>query len=385
MADQATLRRRLVRELRKQCFLHSDRVADAFSTVPRHVFVPGYPMKDVYTDRAFVTKQTNGVPTSSSSQPAIMAAMLEQLQVEPGQRVLEIGAGTGYNAALLSRLAGAGSCVTTVDIDPDVAEDARHRLASAGCEGVNVATADGGYGEPDGAPYDRIIATAGCWQIPQPWVDQLVEDGIMVVPLRLNGPHLCLAFRKEGDVLRSTDARECGFIPLRGAFGPKETRMDLPGMRISADVTLDAEVWQGLESLLNEHRKAKAAYPRGRDGRNSPLYYLTLQGMPVLRVLREKDSWGSAPFVLVVSPGSAVNLPWYRPKRNNVIAYGGDEALEFLRRVLDRWRAQGCPGARDAKVIVRPSREQLGPLPRRVDGHYRFSRGGHLYELWFKR
>jgi len=299
--------------------------------------------------------------------------------------VLEIGAGTGYNAALLSHLAGAGSYITTVDIDPGVAEEARQRLATSGCGGVNVVTADGGFGEPEGAPYDRIIATAGCWQIPQPWVDQLVEGGIVVVPLRLNGPHLSLALQKEGDVLRSTSARECGFIPLRGVFGPEETRIDLPGMHASADVPLDAEVRQGLESLLNDGRKAKVTYPRGRDGRNSPLYYLTLQGKPVVRVLREKDGWGPAPFVLVVAPGAAVNVPWFRPKRNNVIAYGGDEALEFLRRALDAWRAEGRPDVRDLKAVVRPTREQLGPLPRRVDGRHRFSRGGRLYELWFER
>src|SRR3990172_6286957 len=125
MADQRTLRRRLVKELRRRDYLHSQRVAEAFAAVPRHLFVPGQPLKDVYTDRAFITKRVDGVPVSSSSQPSIMAIMLEQLELAPGQRVLEIGAGPGYNAALLSQLVGERGRVTTVDIDAEVAGGGR--------------------------------------------------------------------------------------------------------------------------------------------------------------------------------------------------------------------------------------------------------------------
>src|SRR3990172_3865788 len=122
MPDERALRRRLVNELRKPGYLRTERVAEAFSAVPRHVFLPGKPMKDVYTNRAFVTKQLDGVPVSSSSEPAIMAIMLEQLDVQPGHRVLEIGAGTGYNAAVLSHLVGRRGRVATVDIDSEIAE-----------------------------------------------------------------------------------------------------------------------------------------------------------------------------------------------------------------------------------------------------------------------
>lgn len=342
-------------------------------------------MKDVYSDRAIVTKQVDGVGVSSSSQPAVMAVMLEQLELEPGQRVLEIGAGTGYNAALLSALVGRRGWVTTVDIDPETAEAARDHLRSAGCKRVEVVAADGGFGHPPMAPYDRIIVTAGCWQIPQPWIEQLAEGGLIVLPFRLNGAHVSLALRKHGDELLSVRAEMCGFMPLRGAFGPTYDIRTTDAL-ISSDVELRPALRRSLPKLLRDGRSARLPYPRARDAHNTPLYYLVLQGMPVVRVIRQVDSWGLAPFALIASPQSAVALPWQRPKRGLVDLYGSEEALKFTRNSLADWQAEGKPDLRDLQVRVRPSRASVrGGLPRRVDGRYRFRRGGHLYELWFER
>jgi protein-L-isoaspartate(D-aspartate) O-methyltransferase len=122
-------------------------------------------IEDVYTDRAFPTKHADGRPISSSSQPAIMAIMLEQLALEPGQRVLEVGAGTGYNAALIAQIVGQGGQVVTIDIDEDLVSAARQHLAAAGFDRIHVRCSDGGYGYPEGAPFDRIILTASAWDI----------------------------------------------------------------------------------------------------------------------------------------------------------------------------------------------------------------------------
>ena len=386
MADQRTLRRRLVKELRRRDYLHSERVAEAFAAVPRHLFVPGQRLKDVYTDRAFITKRVDGVPVSSSSQPSIMAIMLEQLELAPGQRVLEIGAGTGYNAALLSQLVGERGRVTTVDIDAEVADGARAHLRSARYTGVTVLAADGGLGWPEGAAHDRIIATASCWQIPQPWVDQLAEGGILVLPFRLNGAHISFAFRKEGDRLVSGRAAMCGFMPLRGVFGPVHTQVTLPGMRVAADVELGPGQRASLAKTLSCGRAVKVAYPRARDALNTPLYFLALQGKPVLNMFRETDGWGSTPFGLMAAARSVIALPWVRPLRGRLTVYGGDEAIAFLRQALARWHAEGRPDLRQLRARVRPARASArGGLPRRVDGRYRFRRGDHLYELWFER
>src|SRR5215210_9531011 len=104
-------------------------ILDAFAAVPRHPFLPGVPLDEAYRDDAIVTHAEDGVPTSSSSQPSLMARMLAMLDLSPGQRVLEVGAGTGYNAALMAAL---GARVTTVELQPEVAQAAREHLRAAG-------------------------------------------------------------------------------------------------------------------------------------------------------------------------------------------------------------------------------------------------------------
>jgi protein-L-isoaspartate(D-aspartate) O-methyltransferase len=385
MASDDRLRRRLVDDLRESGFLRGERVAAAFDAVPRHLFLPGQPLDDVYTNRAFVTKSAAGIGLSSSSQPSIMAVMLEQLELEPGQRVLEIGAGTGYNAALIAHLVGQAGRVTTVDIDEDTADAAREHLRAAGDDGVEVVTADGGFGHPGGAPYDRIVVTASCWQVPQPWVDQLAESGLLVLPLRLNGAHVCIALRKRGDELEGERACECGFMPLRGAFGAQGFLMKAGDLRVGGDVDL-GEGWRAaLASTLEDGRAVRVAFPRARDERNGPLCYLVLQGKPVLTLLRSTTTWGELPFGLAAGPDSVVLLPWWRAKRGKLTLYGTDEALGFLRGALERWRSEGRPDVRNLRVRVWRSDEELGALPQRVGGRYRFRRGEHVYEVWFER
>lgn len=125
-ANPERLRAALVESLRTKGALRSPAVAEAFAAAPRHLFVPDVSVAEAYRDRFIATKRMpDGEVISSSSQPEIMAVMLEQLDVRPGQRVLEVGAGTGYNAALLAYLVGASGSVTTVDIDDDLVASAR--------------------------------------------------------------------------------------------------------------------------------------------------------------------------------------------------------------------------------------------------------------------
>src|SRR5215510_13813942 len=133
MTDSRARRRALVEKLVRDGQIRSRRVAAAFSAVPRELFVPGVPLDDVYrSNEAIMVKRVDGVGVSSASAPDVMACMLEQLQPMPGQRVLEIGAGTGYNAALLAHLVGPHGLVVTVDIDADLVAAARGHLGDAG-------------------------------------------------------------------------------------------------------------------------------------------------------------------------------------------------------------------------------------------------------------
>jgi protein-L-isoaspartate(D-aspartate) O-methyltransferase len=217
----------LVEDLVTRHALRSEPVRRAFLAVPRHAFVPGTPVNEAYSaDRAIPTHvDGRGVPISSASAPAIMAVMLELLDLAPGQRVLEIGAGTGYNAALLACLVGEAGAVTSLDIDEQVAREASDHLTEVGAGAVAVHCTDGWLGEARAAPFDRIIATVECWDISPHWFGQLSEGGVLVLPLALGpGLTMAVAFEKLGQVLTSRSMAYCGFMPLRGPHAGPESR-----------------------------------------------------------------------------------------------------------------------------------------------------------------
>jgi protein-L-isoaspartate O-methyltransferase len=178
----------------------------------------------VYRDDAIVTRRdpATRLPISSSSQPAIMALMLEMLDVRPGQQVVEIGAGTGYNAALLGRLVGGSGRVVTVDVDAEVAHQAAAALRSLGTA-VQVGAATGAAPVPVPGPLDRIEVTASSSLLPRAWHDQLGPRGRLVVPLRLSDEpdraHAVTAFAKVPGGFDSVRLTPGGFMPLRRPDG----------------------------------------------------------------------------------------------------------------------------------------------------------------------
>jgi protein-L-isoaspartate(D-aspartate) O-methyltransferase len=220
--DISVLQQALVEHLKNSGTMRSANVEAAFRAVPRHLFLPGVPLKEVYTDQPIITKQIDNTPVSSSSQPAIMAIMLEQLQLEQGQRVLEIGAGTGYNAALMAHIVGETGQVITIDIDEDIVEGARKHLAAAGYDSVHVLCGEGGLGYAEAAPYDRIILTVGANDVLPAWHEQLKSGGRLLLPLGLRGSQVSVAFEQAEDHLQSVSVTACGFMKLRGAFADSD-------------------------------------------------------------------------------------------------------------------------------------------------------------------
>lgn len=220
--DWPTHARRLAAELTEAGALTESWRA-VFESTPRHVFVPRYLRADgsavdgsdpdhnqewltaVYSDTALTTQvraepdSGRMIPTSSSSRPAVMARMLAMLDPHPGHTVLDVGTGTGYNAALLAQRVGQNR-VTSIDIDPDLVTTADRALRSAGLA-PHLATADGRNGFADRAPFDRIIATGAVSSVPQSWVAQLAKDGVIVVDLRTPTSTSVIALHAAGDYM----------------------------------------------------------------------------------------------------------------------------------------------------------------------------------------
>ncbi|TQN33240.1 protein-L-isoaspartate(D-aspartate) O-methyltransferase [Haloactinospora alba] len=205
-------------------------VEDALRTVPRECFVPGLPLADSYDQhQAVVTKRApdTDMALSSVSAPSIIATMLNRADLRPGQRVLEIGSG-GYNAALIRHMIGDEGKVTSIDIDPEVIARAEGCLREAGTDHVHLAVADGEHGFPAHAPYERIIVTAGAWDVPPTWDDQLAAGGRLVVPMRVRGLTRCLTLER-GSLpgwWRCLEVDMCGFVRMRGS-GEHWERMPL--------------------------------------------------------------------------------------------------------------------------------------------------------------
>ncbi len=225
--EQQILHKNLIDSVKAKGFIRSPHVEAAFRAVPRHLFLPNLPLQKVYQDEAISTKSLHGRTVSSSSQPTIMAIMLEQLDLHEGQRVLEIGAGTGYNAALMAHIVGETGHVVTLDIDEDIVEAARTHLAAAGFEHVQVLCTDGGLGFPDAAPYDRIILTVNAGDITPAWHQQLAPDGRILLPLSVRGPQIAVAFKRVDEHFESVSVQPCGFVGLRGAFAEQSLQVQL--------------------------------------------------------------------------------------------------------------------------------------------------------------
>lgn len=192
--------------------IHDQKVLDAMASTPREAFVPGVPVSVAYGDRALPIDAGQTI-----SQPYIVARMTELLAVEPGDRILEIGTGSGYQAAVLARL---GARVTSIERHADLSDVARERLAEAGVSDVHLLVGDGSRGEPDGAPWDGIVVTAGAPSIPNTLREQLAVGARLVIPVGpLERQDLLVIERRNATDWQEWSDGPVVFVPLIGEDG----------------------------------------------------------------------------------------------------------------------------------------------------------------------
>jgi len=187
------------------------RVLEAMRNVPRELFLPSMKQRDAYDDRALPIGFGQTI-----SQPFIVAYMTEQLDVRPHHRVLEIGTGSGYQAAILARLCRE---VDTVERIASLSAMAAERFALLGIENVMRFVGDGSVGLPDRAPYDRIMVTAGATAIPPTLVDQLADDGRIVMPVGGSDEQAIACLSRQGPRTVEQRLLACRFVKLIGKEG----------------------------------------------------------------------------------------------------------------------------------------------------------------------
>lgn len=367
------LRAALIVQLEREGALHNAAVRAAMLAVPRHLFLPNESLERAYANDAIATKFADGVSISSASQPAIVALMLEQLALAPGMAVLEIGAGTGYNAALLQTLVGPGGHVTTIDIDADITDAAQEHLAATGIPNVSVITADGAAGYAPNAPYDRIILTVNAGDIAPTWIAQLKPGGLLVLPLSIGATQLSIAFEKRGDTLHSLSIQPCGFMPLRGSMGDdatgSRTMAPCPGLRITM-TNAAAPHAEEIAALLVSAPTPQVV-PGVRQGWFTALAFALTEpaGQYVFVSIASDDSrygfvgYAYGIFDFAAGGGAVIQLSGAvdGPAAMTILVYGDPAAGTWLASVLTRWEQQGPPRPQDYTVTAHPAGEAFTP------------------------
>jgi len=206
-------RKHLVLLLKREGRIKTNAVEKAFLEIPRELFVPENVKGYAYADSPLEIGEGQTI-----SAPHMVAIMCEALDIKKGQKILEIGAGSGYHAAIVSKLVGETGHVYSVERIDSLAEQAKNNLESVGIKNVTVEQGDGSEGLSNNAPYDRIYVTCASPGIPEPLVKQLKDAGKLLIPV---GNRICRLelIEKKGEQTQSTDLGGCAFVPLVGKHG----------------------------------------------------------------------------------------------------------------------------------------------------------------------
>jgi protein-L-isoaspartate(D-aspartate) O-methyltransferase len=206
----------LIHSLRDSRFLNDDNVESAFRDIPRHEFVPTSEL-----DRAYYNEPLPIMKDQTISQPGVVSRMTEWLDIQDGQKILEIGTGSAWQTAILSYLVGTGA-VYSVERHSELVKFARENLEKFRLDNAHVILGDGSLGYPKESPYDRIIITAACTEIPLPLFEQLGENGLIIAPVGNSSQSLVLLKKTPEGIVEIKNQPNYIFVPLLGKFGKKK-------------------------------------------------------------------------------------------------------------------------------------------------------------------
>lgn len=362
-----------VNTLVKDGAIGSESVQQAFRTVHRHRFLEGWyhpevsdvrvvfrpveydrdhptpeGLREIYSNQALVTAVKHSMPTSSTSQPALVARMLELLDLRPGMHVLEIGTGTGYNAALLAEILGSGTCVSTIEYQEDVAQRARSHLEDEGHGDVRVVCGDGHLGVPDSAPFDRIVATVSCSDVSPHWLDQLSPEGLLLLPLRHGFSDPLVRIERDpadGEQAFGRIVDRSSFMPIQGTLAW-------------------ANPWQSY-GIANLPQEPTSIYPlpnglaSDRGTTETPLNQMEDRGLRFFLALSSRELWWSNRGYGLADPGSSSALILTKGGLEGYTASSDTAGLDGLYnrfvRIQDEWRQLGRPTTADYSLTFVPA------------------------------
>jgi len=211
LVREALLRRRMVEEQIRRRGVRDERVLAAMEEVPRHLFIPKEIRHLAYEDGPLPIGEGQTI-----SQPYIVAEMTAMLRLSGTEKVLEIGTGSGYQTAILARLCRE---LVTIERLPSLSADAQRRLATMGVGNVTFIVGDGSLGSPEHAPFDRILSAAASPSVPPPWLSQLSEGGIIVLPMGGRYEQELTRVTRAGSRTETEALGGCRFVPLVGMYG----------------------------------------------------------------------------------------------------------------------------------------------------------------------
>lgn len=350
----------MVTELKNKGAIKSIEVEKAFSKVLRHKLIetfylpqdlkrpivnnPDNPdsehLKLIYTNKSLITRISDGKPSSSTSEPMLMAHMLELLALSPKLKVLEIGTGTGYNAALISEVVEDQTLVVSVDIQEDVITQTKRLLSNAGYPKINLVLGDGFYGVEEEAPYDRIIATVGTQDLSPYWVAQLSTSGFMILPLYHGGWNPLVKVWWQDGILKGKVLGISGFMPFQGnefAYNPSPlgSMTSFPAIEEFEELPL----FDDLEAEHNRNPLMWSAFPIGFQ------YFIA--------VCDSRAVWGMKP------PGYGLydeqeGIILVSPQKNCILLKGNRKLYERLHELYENWSHLGKPNPFDYDIEFLP-------------------------------
>lgn len=339
----------------------------AYLAMPRHLFVKRYRewgtaewrqvtaenleqhLPTLYADKPLILSGDDSNILSTISQPSFVLRMLDLLQLQSGQAVFELGAGSGWNAALMGHLVGPEGRVFSLEIIPEVARTAAETVQTAGLKNVSIIAADGGDGHPAGAPYDRAIFTAGAYDLPRAFHEQLRNGGLLLAVIKLEGGGDSLfVLRKTKNHFESVDSIPCAFVQLTG-------KHQMEGSEPAAPNTLPG--WSELEG--REVSKTRFWWA----GKGQESFAWRTMGIRFFLGISEPRFRSFKTEKTPQRPGEHHYFGLWDQERQSLVlakddwitAYGNAFAREQLRAKIRQWVDLGMPTAASFRLQVHPN------------------------------